>query len=121
VGDTVGPIAARATAPLFVEVQLPEGGEATIPVPLGHEGFVYPFEGGVSVGAPGSERVLARGEIAVLGEGEQVRLRSTGEAARALVVAGKPLNEPVVQYGPFVMNTPAQIQQAIRDFQRGDF
>jgi len=121
VGDVVGPIAERATAPLFVEVQIPAGGEAVIPVPRGHEGFVYPFEGSVSVGASGSERALVRGELAVLGEGESVRLRSTGEAARALVVAGKPLNEPVVQYGPFVMNTSEQIQQAIRDFQRGDF
>lgn len=121
VGDVVGPIAERTTAPLFVEVQLPAGGEALIPVPRGHEGFVYPFEGGVSVGGPGSERVLSRGEIAVLGEGEHVRLRSTGEAARALVVAGKPLHEPVVQYGPFVMNSEAQIREAIRDFQRGEF
>ncbi len=117
VGDVVGPIAARKTAPLFVEVQIPAGGEAVIPVPRGHEGFVYPFEGGVKIG----ERALARGEIAVLGEGDEVRLRATGDAVRALVVAGKPLGEPVVQYGPFVMNTNEQIQQAIRDFQRGTF
>lgn len=121
VGDVVGPIAERTTAPLFVEVQIPAGGEATLPVPRGHEAFVYPFEGSLGVGAPGSERALVRGELAVLGDGEHVRLRSTGEAARALLVAGKPLNEPIVQYGPFVMNTEAQIRQAIRDFERGDF
>ena len=121
VGDVVGPIAERATAPLFVEVGLPAGGEAIIPVPRGHEGFVYPFEGGVTVGVPGNERTLARGELAVLGEGDQVHLRSTGTAARALVVAGKPLNEPIAQHGPFVMNTTEQLQQAIRDFQSGDF
>jgi redox-sensitive bicupin YhaK (pirin superfamily) len=90
-------------------------------VPRGHEAFVYAFEGSVSVGAPGSERTLARGEIAVLGDGEHVRLVVAGEAARALVVAGKPLNEPVVHYGPFVMNTRAQILEAVRDFERGDF
>ena len=117
VGDVVGPIAERATAPLFVEVQLPAGGEAVIAVPRGHEGFVYPFEGSVSVEA----HALVRGELAVLGEGEHVRLRAPSGAARALVVAGKPLNEPVVQHGPFVMNTREQIQQAIHDFQRGDF
>lgn len=121
VGDVVGPIAERTTAPLFVEVQIPAGGEATVPVPRGHEAFVYPFEGSLSVGAPGSERALVRGELAVLGDGEHVRLRSTGEAARALLVAGKPLNEPIVKYGPFVMNTEAQIRQAIRDFEAGQF
>lgn len=117
VGDVVGPIAERKTAPLFVEVQIPAGGEVVIPVPRGHEGFVYPFEGGVTIG----ERALVRGELAVLGEGNEVRLRATAEPVRALVIAGKPLGEPVVQYGPFVMNTNEQIQQAIRDFQRGAF
>jgi redox-sensitive bicupin YhaK (pirin superfamily) len=120
VADVVGPITAsgeRATAPIFVEVVLPEGGEATIPIPRGHEGFVYPFEGSVVVG----DRTLARGELAVLGDGDDVRLVSNGKAARALVVAGKPLNEPVVQHGPFVMNTAAEIREAIRDFQRGAF
>jgi redox-sensitive bicupin YhaK (pirin superfamily) len=121
VGDVVGPIAARATEPVFVEVVVPAGGDAIIPVPRGHEGFVYPFEGSISVGVPGNERVLARGELAVLGEGDHVHLRSVGAAARALVVAGKPLNEPIVQQGPFVMNTSEQIQQAIRDFQNGEF
>lgn len=50
-----------------------------------------------------------------------MRLRANGEAARALVVAGRPLNEPVVQRGPFVMNTTAEIRQAIRDFENGEF
>ena len=119
VADVVGPIADRQTAPIFVEVVLPAGGEATIPVTRGHEGFVYPFEGGLAVGDTGSERTLVRGELAVLGEGQHVRLRSTGAPARALVVAGKPLREPVVQHGPFVMNTNAEIEQAIRDYQSG--
>ena len=124
VADVVGPITAsgeRTTAPIFIEVVLPAGTEATIPVPRGHEGFIYPFAGGVLVGEDGAERALARGELAVLGDGEHVRLRSQGEAARALVVAGKPLNEPVVKHGPFVMNTTAEIRQAIVDFQRGAF
>ena len=121
VADVVGPIAERATAPIFVEVGIPAGGEAVIPVPRGHEGFVYPFEGNVAIGDAGREQTLVRGELAVLGEGDHVRLRSTGDAARALVVAGKPLNEPVVQHGPFVMNTAEQINEAIRDFQNGEF
>lgn len=124
VGGVVGPITAsgdRATAPIFTEVILPAGGEATVPVPRGHEGFVYPFDGELVVGDPGKEQALARGELAVLGDGEQVRLRSNGKAARALVVAGRPLREPIAQHGPFVMNTRAEIEQAIRDLQNGMF
>lgn len=121
VGDVTGPIGERATEPIFVEVVLPAGGEAMIPVTRGHQGFVYPFEGNVVVGEPGKERTLARGELAVLGEGDHVRLASTSGAARALVVAGKPLNEPIAQQGPFVMNTPAEVDQAIRDYQSGRF
>jgi quercetin 2,3-dioxygenase len=124
VAGVVGPITAsgeRTTAPIFIEVALPAGGEATIPIPRGHEGFLYPFEGAIVAGDAGSERALAPGELAVLGEGEHVRLSSKGEAARVLVVAGRPLNEPVVQHGPFVMNTAAEIRQAIRDFQSGAF
>ena len=124
VGDVIGPITAsgeRTTAPVFVEVVLPANSEATIPVPRGHEGFVYPFAGSLLVGAEGKERTLERGELAVLGEGDEVRLKSGAEPARALVVAGKPLNEPVVQHGPFVMNTVAEIRQAIADFESGAF
>ncbi|MDB4937907.1 MAG: Pirin [Labilithrix sp.] len=121
VANVVGPIEGKTTAPIFVEVGVPAGGEATIPVPRGHEGFVYAFEGNVRLGDIGKERVLTRGELAVLGDGEHVRLSSAGDAARALVIAGKPLNEPIAQHGPFVMNTTEQIQQAIRDFQNGEF
>ena len=124
VAGVVGPITAsgeRTTAPIFIEVALPPNGEATIPLPRGHEAFVYPFEGGIFAGDAGNERALVRGELAVLGDGEHVRVRSGDGAARLLLVAGRPLNEPVVQYGPFVMNTEAEIQQTIRDFQRGTF
>ncbi len=122
VGDVVGPIGrdayARSTEPFFVEVELPAGGEARVPVPASHEAFVYPFDGGVVVG----DRSLARGELGVLSAGDAVVLRAKGAApARVLVVAGKPLDEPVVQYGPFVMNTVEQIEEAIRDFSRGAF
>jgi redox-sensitive bicupin YhaK (pirin superfamily) len=104
---------------VFVELVLPAGAEAIVPIPRGHEGFIYPFAGGVIAGEAGEERTLARGELGVLGEG--VPVRSSGEPARALVVAGKPLREPVVQHGPFVMNTAEEIKQAIRDLHAGRF
>ena len=62
-----------------------------------------------------------RGELGVLAEGDGVTLSAKDGRARALVVAGKPLGEPVMQYGPFVMSTPEELEQAVRDFQAGKF
>lgn len=121
VGDVTGPIAGRETEPIYLDVELEPGGVADLPVPATHDGFVYPFDGDVIVGAPGRERTLARGELGVLSKGYGVRLRAKDGSARALVVAGKPLGEPVVQYGPFVMTTPEELEQAVRDFQAGKF
>jgi len=88
-------------------------------VPAGHSVFVYPFEGDVSVGEPGKQ--VTRGSIALLGDGERVVLAAPTGPARALLVAGRPLHEPVARYGPFVMNTESEIRQAIADFQTGRF
>jgi redox-sensitive bicupin YhaK (pirin superfamily) len=123
VGDAVGPMGERSTEPVFVEVQLPSNAAAEIPIPGGHEGFVYPFEGGVEVGDAGKERTLARGELAVLSTegGEHVRLSTRGAPARVLVIAGKPLREPIAQHGPFVMNTVEELQQAVDDLRSGKF
>jgi redox-sensitive bicupin YhaK (pirin superfamily) len=120
IGDVTGPIAGRVTEPVFFDVTLPPGGEALVPLPKGHAGFVYAFDGVIASGERDRERKLGRGELGVLGEGTDVRLVSE-KGARVLVVAGKPLNEPVVQHGPFVMNTPQEINQAIVDFQSGRF
>ncbi len=117
VGDVTGPIRGRATEPLYVDVVLPAGTSAVIPVPAGHEGFVYPFEGDVFI----EDKKLDRGELGLLTQGDTLTISAGKAAARALVVAGKPLGEPVVQYGPFVMNTPEELEQAIADFQSGKF
>jgi quercetin 2,3-dioxygenase len=118
VGDVRGPIDGRETEPVYVDVVLPAGTSATIPVPKGHHGFVYPFEG-ESIVAGG--KALVRGELGVLGDGDSIVLEAKGGATRALVVAGKPLGEPIEQYGPFVMNTAEELEQAISDFRSGKF
>ena len=64
---------------------------------------------------------LARGELGVLTDGDSIRVEATGEDARVLIVAGRPIGEAIAQYGPFVMNTPAELEQAIADFQSGQF
>jgi redox-sensitive bicupin YhaK (pirin superfamily) len=116
-----GPIHGRETEPVYFDVEIPAGATAQIPIPAGHEGFVYPFAGNVVVG---DKRELVRGELGVLGDAHKtdgVTLRADTQSARVLVVAGKPLHEPVVQYGPFVMTTPEEVEQAIVDFQAGRF
>jgi redox-sensitive bicupin YhaK (pirin superfamily) len=115
--DKTGPIDAAATEPLYLDLTLPAGGEVQVPVPRGHAAFAYVFDGAASVGARST--AVPRGALAVFGDGRILPLRGNESGARLLVVAGKPLGEPVARYGPFVMNTEAEIHQAVRDFQAG--
>jgi quercetin 2,3-dioxygenase len=112
-----GPIDAAATEPLYLDLSLPSGGDVRVDIPPSHAAFAYVFEGAARVGASGT--AVPKGSIAVLGPGGSLALGAEQSAARLLVVAGKPLGEPVARYGPFVMNTDAEIRQAIRDFQSG--
>ena len=114
--STPGPIQGIATEPLYLDVELPAGATFTHPVAAGHNAFVYPFEGSVSIGG----RELRTQGAGVLGAGDQVEVLAGSEGARFLLLAGRPLGEPVVQYGPFVMNTRDEIEQAIRDYQSGE-
>jgi quercetin 2,3-dioxygenase len=115
-----GPVDGIAIAPLYLDVALQPGAKVAVPVPEGHSGFAYVFEGGpVQVGGD----ALALRELGVLSHGDTVELALAQDApaARVLLVAGRPLNEPVARYGPFVMNTPEQIVQAMQDYQAGRF
>jgi len=114
-GPTTGPIHGISTQPLFLDVTLPAGGVFTQRLPEGHACFVYVFEGAVDL--PGGTLVMKTG--GVLGPGEALEVRAQAAGARFLVLAARPLNEPVVQYGPFVMNTRQEIEQAIADYQSG--
>jgi redox-sensitive bicupin YhaK (pirin superfamily) len=119
IGEARGPIAGIATDPVLLDVGLPQGGAFSVPLPAGHNVFLYPFEGDALVGEP--EMLVPRGSVAVLGAGEAVSIRAAAGPVRVLLAAGRPLGEAVVRYGPFVMNTPEQIRQAITDFQAGRF
>ena len=113
-----GPVDPGATQPIFLDLTLPAGSAATIPLPEGHNAFVYVYEGEARVGDPGES--LARGRIGVLSPGDDVQLGSD-KGARLILVAGKPLGEPVAKYGPFVMNTEAELAQAFDDYRAGRF
>lgn len=119
-GDVRGPVQGIATAPTCLDIELPPDTDFTTLLPEGHHAFVYPFVGEATVKA-GRDTRLARGQLGVLGEGDSLVVEAGGQGARLLLVAGRPLNEPVARYGPFVMNTPEEIRQAFADFQSGRF
>jgi hypothetical protein len=112
-----GPGPERVTAPFIADVTLPANAAADIPVPEGHAAFVYVFEGGLQVGST----PISKGNIGVLSEGGALQVDAAAEGARFLIVAGRPLREPIAKYGPFVMNTQDEIRQAISDYQSGRF
>jgi redox-sensitive bicupin YhaK (pirin superfamily) len=112
-----GPGPARSIDPFFADVALNRGGAADIPLKSTHNGFVYVFEGEARIG----DEVVRKGEIGVLSLGDGLHVEASSEGARFLVIAGKPLREPIAKYGPFVMNTEGEIRQAIDDYQSGRF
>jgi hypothetical protein len=114
-----GPVEGIATSPLYLDVRVPAGRSYEHPVPPEHNALVYVYEG---AGEVGGERIESR-ELAVLSrDGEEgVRLVATDRPMRALLLAAKPLDEPMARYGPFVMNTRAEIEQAFEDYRRGTF
>jgi len=113
-----GPVAGIATAPVYLDISLQPGAQLEVPLPEGHSAFAYVFDGS---DAQVAGDVLQRSELAVLSKGGSVRIGGREAPARVLLVAGKPLGESVARYGPFVMNTPAEIHQAIADFRDGKF
>jgi quercetin 2,3-dioxygenase len=116
-----GPISQPATDPVYLDVELAPGAEWRHVLPEGHNAFAYAFEGGATVGAGDDARPLAAQEMAVLGGGDALTLKAGDAGARLIVVAGRPLREPVARHGPFVMNTKQEIMQAFVDYQEGRF
>jgi len=112
-----GPISQPATDPVYLDISLAPGSTWSYHLPPGHSAFAYAFEGVLDVGG---ERLHAH-ELGVLGGGPDVQLSAGDAPARLILVAGRPLREPVARHGPFVMNTRAQIMQAFADYQQGRF
>lgn len=116
-GAARGPVEAVATEPLYLDVRLDAGTQLEVPVPVAHNVFAYVYDGTVEV----SGRSVSKGELAVLGEGDVVALSASATEARLIVVAGRPLGEPVARHGPFVMNTREELHQTVRDYSEGRF
>ncbi len=114
---TTGSVTRPDTEPLYLDIRLPAGASFEQTLPAGHNAFVFAYRGSVSIeGASVPERNMAI--LANAGDGVRIEAR---EEASVLLIAGKPLKEPIAAYGPFVMNTPDEIQQAFVDFRAGKF
>src|SRR5262249_18178443 len=116
-GEALGVSAAIETRTpiVYFDARLGSAGFGELPVPAGHQGFVYVYDGeGDFAGTP-----VARGQMAVLGtDGDALAFRARAPL-RVLLVAGRPRREPIVRFGPFVMSTQGEILQALEDFRSG--
>jgi len=120
VDGTRGPITGIVAEPSYLDVALAGEGSLVLPIPPGHSAFAYLFDGEARFGA--TERTLVTApRLIVWGDGGSVEVHAEKNPTRFLLVSGKPLNEPIARYGPFVMNTPQEIQQTLRELQQGTF
>jgi len=117
---TPGPIQGLTTDPLYFDVELPPNATFVHPLKEGYSALIYPFEGSVAVGSADAPRVVKTHQAGVMGEGDTLELRGGPEGGRFILLAGRPLREPVFQYGPFVMSSREDVEQAIRDYQNGE-
>lgn len=109
--------------PSYLDVSIPANGSFSHPVEKGHTAFAYVFEGRgyFGTGENTTENSISKPGLAVLGDGDYIQAGAANEPVRFLLVSGKPLNEPIARYGPFVMNTQEEIQQALEDLRNGTF
>lgn len=119
VEGVAGAVSEIYAEPSYLDVTLDAQFSFTHAIPRGHTAFAYLFAGSATF--DDSSNVIASPMLVVFGDGDVVQIKAGNETARFILVSGKPLHEPVARYGPFVMNTRAEIEQAIRDLQRGTF
>lgn len=119
---TKGPVSQPLTEPLYLDVSLEANTAFSEAIPELHNAFVYVIQGSVRLESEQGETVsVTRDQLAVLTQGTSIDLETQQQAARFLLIAGKPIGEPIARSGPFVMNSQAELQQAYRDYQSGQF
>ena len=117
--DVKGAVQRAVTEPLYLDLHLPAGARFEQALPPGHNAFAFVYDGALRYD---SGCLQPAGRMAIFANtpgSDGVRLTAGDTPTRAILVAGKPLNEPIAQYGPFVMTTEAELVQAVRDFQAG--
>lgn len=118
VGEVTGPVSEIAARPIFLDAELPPGARFEHAIPDGHAAFAYLFRGEARIG--GGEPIGSP-RLAVLGEEGALVATAGAAGARFLLCAGQPFHEPIARYGPFVMNTRAEIEQTLRELADGSF
>ncbi|RFF27381.1 MULTISPECIES: pirin family protein [unclassified Wenzhouxiangella] len=114
-GPVNGEDGRMATDPLYLDVHLEPSTEIELPVTPGHSAFAYLYDGAAEIAG----RSLPHRAAGILGDGERVRIAAGDKGARLLLLAARPLGEPVAQYGPFVMNTREEIERAVEEYREG--
>lgn len=120
--EVAGAVQKDDTEPLYLDLHLPAHAEFEQALPAGFNGFVYVYEGTALLGGR-AQAVQARqmGVLETRVERDGVRIKGGEAGAKLLLIAGKPLREPIAQWGPFVMNTREEVMQAVEDFRAGAF
>lgn len=117
VNGVSGPVSGIAADPEYFDVSVPAHTSFTHQIARGHSAFAYVFEGQAAF----DDQKISHTKLVVFGDGDYVKVATTESPVRFLLVSGKPLNEPIARYGPFVMNTREEIEQALRDLRQGTF
>ncbi|MCA9473464.1 MAG: pirin family protein [Nitrospirales bacterium] len=121
VEGTEGAVRDIAANPTYLDVKVPASGSFVHPIPEGHSAFLYVFEGNGTIQDGDKEENVSSPAFIVLDEGNMLKVAAHDKPVRFLLIAAKPLHEPIARYGPFVMNTQAEIQQALHDLKNGTF
>jgi hypothetical protein len=119
-----GPVTEIAANPVYIDVELEAGSTFSYPIPQGHTAVAYVFEGEGDFGVNESDQgtLVEAVNLVVLNDGDELQVKTTPDSGvRFMLMAGAPFKEPIVPYGPFVMNTPQEIQQALADLRNGTF
>jgi len=124
VENVAGPVTDIAASPLYMDVELAPGLEWEFPIPVGHTLITYVFQGeGVFSGDPstGSGHTINAVKMVKFGDGDHLTVKTENTPVRFMLIAGAPFKEPIVPYGPFVMNTLEEIQQTLQELRNGTF
>jgi redox-sensitive bicupin YhaK (pirin superfamily) len=122
VDGVAGAVKEIFAGPTYLDVSLPAGRTFEQPVPRGHTALLYVFQGEVTVaGAGKGDRPVGSPRLAILSDGDVVRVTAQGAPARFLLLSAQPLDEPYARYGPFVMNTREEVVQALEELRAGTF
>jgi redox-sensitive bicupin YhaK (pirin superfamily) len=123
VDDVHGSVKEIAADPTYLDVSVPAKTSFTHPIPAGHAAFAYVFAGAGAFGITNEEggKQVTAPNLVVFDDGDEVKISACEQGVRFLLISGKPLNEPIARYGPFVMNTEEEIEQALSDLRHGTF